>query len=293
MASGEAGDEAIGIIAGQGWFPVYFAREARQHFSRVVILAIRDEARFDDLARHADRIYRVGLARVGGMIRRLRREGVRRAVMAGKVRKRQMYRRFWYLSLVPDWTTLRILFSLKGRDRKDDSLLGAVADVFESNGIKMESSVLVMPKMMAEKGRLAGREPGPQEWRDIRFGWRLAREMGRLDVGQSVVVKKQSVLAVEAVEGTDENIRRGGRLGESGVVVVKVAKPGQDMRFDVPVVGPDTVRAMAEVKARVLAIEAGQTLVIDRAEMAAAAEAAGITVLALSDEEAADAGGGA
>ncbi|MHC5039188.1 MAG: LpxI family protein [Planctomycetota bacterium] len=267
----------IGLIAGYGRFPILFADKAREKGLRVVAVGIRHEAS-PELADHVERFYWCGVARVGRLIRLLKGEGIDRAVMAGKVRKTWMFTPLRVFRLLPDWRTLRLWFR-RAKDKKDDTLLGAVAEELASEGIRLESSLLFCDDFLAREGILAGRAPTAGEVADIRFGWGLAKAMGGLDVGQSVAVKEQAVLAVEAIEGTDAAIHRAGNLSSGGFVIVKVSKPRQDPRFDVPAVGPDTVRAMREAGGKVLALEAGMTLILGVEETLAAAEEAGITLL--------------
>jgi DUF1009 family protein len=271
--------ERIGLIAGYGKFPILFAQNARKDGVRVVGFGIRHEA-FPELEQHVEKLHWVGVAQVGRLIRLLKSEGIRRAVMAGKVRKTVMFAPFRILRLMPDLRTLRLWFR-RVKDRRDDTLLGAVADELASEGIRLESSLLFCRDLLAAEGLLAGPPPSAEEAGDIRFGWKLAKAMGGLDVGQSVSVKERAVLAVEAIEGTDAAILRAGALGRAGFTVVKVSKPGQDVRFDVPAVGPDTVRTMALAGARILALEAGSTLMLGVEETLALAEKQGITVVGL------------
>jgi hypothetical protein len=198
--------------------------------------------------------------------------------MAGKVPKTILFgdpRR-----LRPDATALALLGRL--RDRKDDSILGAVAQLLEAEGFRLLAQTAVAPELVAPRGPLGSVEPTPEHWQEVRFAWPVARALGRLDVGQSVVVRHRAVMALEAIEGTDEAIRRGGALGGPGCCVVKVAKPGQDPRFDVPTVGLRTLRTLVEVKGALLAVEAGATLVLGRGAVAAEADAAGIPVVGVA-----------
>jgi UDP-2,3-diacylglucosamine hydrolase len=273
--------DRIGLIAGYGQFPILFAKNAKTNGVRVVGFGIRHEAS-PELEEHVERLHWVGVARVGRLIRLLKSEGIRHAVMAGKVRKTVMFAPFRILRLLPDLRTFRLWFR-RVRDKRDDTLLGAVADELASEGIRLESSLLYCKDLLAAEGLLAGKPPAEREAADIRFGWKLAKAMGGLDVGQSVSVKEQAVLAVEAIEGTDQAILRAGSLGRRGFVVVKVSKPGQDPRFDVPAIGPDTIRTMASAGGKVLAVEAGATLVLGIEETLSLAEKEGITVVGLRD----------
>jgi UDP-2,3-diacylglucosamine hydrolase len=186
-------------------------------------------------------------------------------------------------TLVPDWRTICWWYFRKRRDNRDDTVLLSVIEEFGRDGLRFESALTLCPELLVDPGVLTRRSPSSREERDIVFGWELAKEMGRLDVGQSVAVKERAVLAVEAIEGTDRAILRAGELCRAGgFVVVKVAKPRQDMRFDVPTIGCMTVESLHRAGGRVLAIEAGKTIVLDQAQTLALADRLGITIVALS-----------
>jgi DUF1009 family protein len=268
--------ERIGLIAGNGRFPLVFAEAARREGVAVVALAHRGETP-EEIAGLVDAVTWVRVGELGRIIRVLKKAGVRRAVMAGGIRKPRQLRDFR-----PD---LRgAAFLARTRSLKDDVLLRGVAAELERDGITVVPSTLFLGALVPAAGSLTSGEPRAREWQDLRFGFRVAKDIGRWDIGQSVVVKRGAVLAVEGIEGTDAAIRRGGELGGRGVVVVKVSKPQQDLRFDVPAVGPTTVEILAEVGGRVLALEAGRTLMLDRAALLAAAERAGIAVVAVAGE---------
>ncbi len=194
--------------------------------------------------------------------------------MAGGVSKK-----FMFGDIKPDLRALSLLLRLK--DRKDDTILRTLAEELEGEGIIINEATAYIKSILAEHGTLTKREPTPEEWNDIEFGVEIAREIGRIDIGQCVVVKNRAVLAIEAIEGTDEAIRRGGRLGNHGAVIVKVRKPGQDIRFDLPTVGPDTIKSMQEVDASVLAVEAGMTVMIDRDTLIKSADETGISIVGI------------
>jgi DUF1009 family protein len=211
----------------------------------------------------------------------LRRAGVERFMLAGKVHKTEILKPWRYLALLPDWTTFKFWFNRRRRDNRDDSITYGILELFAAHGLRCEPPWDLCPELLVRQGVLTRRAPTPAEERDIEFGWSLAKEMGRLDVGQSVAVKDRAVLAVEAIEGTDRAIARAGELcGRGRFVVVKVAKPQQDMRFDVPTVGTDTIQTMYHAGARVLAIEAGKTILLDEAETLALADRYGIAITA-------------
>ena len=272
--------DPIGLIAGGGRFPVLFAEKARALGLPVVCVGIRGMA---DRAALEPLCHRFFWSRLGAMnrpIRCFKRAGVRRWTMAGKVHKVKMFGPFGWLSLVPDMRMLRFWYSHRENNADDTITRGVIAE-FAKAGLVCTSALDICPELLVRSGVLTNRRPTAREEADIDYGWHLAREMGRLDIGQSVAVKDRAVLAVEAVEGTDAAILRAGTLCPAGgFTVVKVAKPAQDMRFDVPAIGPATVEAMQRAGARILAIEAGLTIVIDEAETIRLANAAGIAIVA-------------
>ena len=276
------GPSAIGVIAGAGRFPFMVARGAKHAGCRVVIVGLRGLA--DPALREvADSFHWAGLARIGRWIRILTRAGVNRAIMAGYVHKQVMYGRFRLLKLVPDWLSFKLWF-FQLSDKRNDTVLGAVADVLQSRDIKLENADRYCQDAMAPEGILTGGPPTPGQMKDIEFGWRMAKEIGRLDIGQAVAVKETEVIAVEAIEGTDRMIERAGRLcGCGGWCLVKVAKPSQDMRFDIPTVGPETVAELHRHGGRILVIEAEKTVIVDREQLLAAAAKHGILVIAKRD----------
>ena len=229
----------------------------------------------------------IGLGKVGGVIRYFRRHGVSQATMAGKVHKVLLYRRWAWFHHLPDWRGFLTYYPhivARRKTMQDDSLLGAIVEAFQTAGIAMQPATDYVPELLVKLACLTVRQPTAAERKDIEFGWRLAKEMGRLDVGQSVAVKDRSPLAIEAVEGTDECIRRAGTLcSAGGFAVVKVAKPQQDMRFDVPTIGIGTLRTMAAAGGRVLAVEAGRTIIIDEAQVVDFANHNKMVVVALDD----------
>lgn len=273
----------LGLLAGGGRFPIVFAEKARSVGLPVVCVGIRGEAD-PALARLVDSFQLTRLAGLGRMIRCFRRAGVKQIVMAGKIHKTVMYHPLKWLHLMPDWRGACFWYSRLRRDNKDDTLLLSVIAEFARDGLAFASALDVCPELLVRPGILSLRKPTTREESDIRFGWELAREMGRLDIGQSVAVKDRAVLAVEAIEGTDRNIARAGELCPSGgFTVIKVAKPKQDMRFDVPTIGCGTIEALHKAGGRVLAIEAHKTILLDEAETLNLANRLGITVVALQD----------
>jgi DUF1009 family protein len=262
--------ENIGLIAGKGQFPLLFAQAARNQGFQVIAVAHRGETD-PALASLVDRCHWVYVGQLGKIIRIFKKEGVSRAVLAGGITRGRLFRHFR-----PDLRALSLIRRVGGG--QDDRLLRAVAAELEGEGIQIAPSTLFSEELLVAPGQLSRRPPRPEELRDIDFGYQMAKEIGRLDIGQCVVVRRQVVVALEAIEGTDETIRRGGLLAGPGTVVVKASKPQQDLRFDVPAVGLETIRAMAEVQAAVLAVEAGKSLMFNRAEMVKEADRAGIAV---------------
>lgn len=276
----------VGLIAGWGRYPVVVAQALAAQGVEVACLGIKGHADLE-LQRICHSFDWIGLGQIGRVIRLFRRQGVTQATMAGKVHKVLLYRRFAWLHHLPDWRgvlTYYPIFVARRKTMQDDSLLGAIVDAFQAAGITMRPATDYAPELLVKLACLTNRRPSAGEQKDIEFGWRLAKEMGRLDVGQSVAVKNRAPLAIEAIEGTDECIRRAGALCASGgFTVVKVAKPQQDMRFDVPTIGLGTLETMAAAGARVLAVEAGRTILIDQPAVVSYADRHQIAVVALDD----------
>jgi hypothetical protein len=262
----------IGIIAGSGPLPLLAAREAKASGWTVVVVAIREEAD-PAVETVADRVHWIGVGQLGGLIRTLKGEGVSEAIMVGKVRMSHLF-----AQLRPDIQGALLYLRLK--DRRGDSIMEAVAEELEREGISLLECTRFLSKALAEEGVLTRRAPTAREWEDIRFGQEVARTVAQAKVGQTVVVKNGTVLAVEAVEGTDAAVRRGAGLGKEGVVVVKACRPDHDFRFDVPVIGLTTIAVMQEVRGTALAVEAKRTLLLDRAQALSLADEAGIAVVA-------------
>jgi DUF1009 family protein len=275
----------VGLLAGSGRFPFAFAHKARALGVPVVCVGLRGEAS-PELARLVERFYWSSPVRMGRMIRLFKKAGVRRVVMAGKVNKINLVHRPWKLfTLLPDWRTFLFWYVRRRRDNKDDTLLLGLINEFAKDGLIFDSALTYCPELLVQPGTLTRRPPTASERLDIAFGWEMAKEMGRLDVGQSVAVKDRTALAVEAIEGTDRAITRAGELCRAGgFVVVKVSKPQQDMRFDVPTVGCSTVETLYRARGRVLAVEAGKTIVLDQDQTVALADRYGITIVALPGE---------
>ncbi|NOX57041.1 MAG: LpxI family protein [Planctomycetes bacterium] len=277
--------QRVGLLAGAGRFPIAFARSAQARGYSVHCVGIA--GLFDpELPEVVDSFESVSVARVGRAIRSFKRAGVRHVVMAGKVEKRLWFQPARFFHYLPDWRTVHMCLKYLRQDKKDDTFSLAVIREFERDRIRFESALKYCPELLVKHGFLTRRRPSPSQWQDIKFGWTIAKELGRLDIGQTVVVSERAVLALEAIEGTDEAIRRAGQLCKrGGFTVVKVAKPQQDMRFDVPAVGITTIQTMHESGGRVLAIEAGLTILLDHDEVIRLADKLGIAIVALKHEE--------
>ena len=282
-------DQPLGLIAGNGHFPLLVLKEALRQDLAVVIAAIREEASpaIEELAQQSQlegksvSLHWLGLGQLGRLVRLFKKNGVRKAVMAGQVKHTRIFSANHpaRLSAVPDWTMMRLLMSLSRKDTT--SLVGAVATFLENRGVELMDSTLLLGTFLPQAGQLTQRSPTPEEAADIAYGRPLARELARLDLGQTLVVKAQAVVAVEAMEGTDETIRRAWRLTEGArLTVVKASRPQQEMRFDVPVIGMETLPVLAECRVSALAVDAGKTLILDLPELVREADRLGITIVA-------------
>jgi DUF1009 family protein len=288
----DVGQKRIGLLAAWGRFPIVVAEALREQHYHVSCLAVANHAdpRLREICQD---FYWVGLAKLGGAIRFFHRCGIEQATMAGKFHKVLMYQPGIWWRHLPDWQFIKTFyhyFVTRRCDRKDDTLLGALADAFAAEGITFHPATDYAPQLLVKPGQIAGRPPSAAQRSDIEFGWEIAKQLGALDIGQSICVKDQAVLAVEAIEGTDACILRAGQLcRQGGFTIVKVAKPQQDMRFDVPTVGVRTLQTMAAAGAKVLAIEAGRTILLDDEEFRRVASRLKLTVVALETRRAAEA----
>lgn len=268
--------ETIGLIAGGGQFPVMVAKTARKRGIGVVAVAHLGETDLS-LSDHVDEIVWIELGQLGQLINTFKKRRIVTALMAGSIAKRRMFD-----NIKPDMKGYKIMTKLA--IFHDDDILGAVTRELGKEGIDIVSSTSYMPELLASPGYLTKKRPTKDEKDDIRLGWKVAKELGRLDIGQCVVVRKKTVLAVESIDGTNETILRGGRLAKKKAVVVKVSKPNQDLRFDVPSVGLITLETMSQVNACVLAVEAGKTLLFDKSEMVEYADDNGISLICLEEK---------
>jgi DUF1009 family protein len=263
-----------GLIAGNGRFPFLVLEAARSQGIDMVVAAIREET-FPEIERHAASVHWLSLGQLGKLIKTFKAEGVGHAVMAGQVKHRQIFS-----SIVPDFKMIQVLASLATRNT--DSLIGAVARVLEEEGIHLVDSTSFLKPLLPESGVLTKRSPSDEEKRDLDYGYRVARALGHLDIGQTVAVSDAACIALEAMEGTDAVMERAASLVNGKALrVVKLAKPNQDLRFDVPVIGPPTVRLMKRLNVTALAIEARKTLMIDREELIREADDHGIAIVAV------------
>jgi UDP-2,3-diacylglucosamine hydrolase len=267
-------EERIGLIAGNGRFPIIFAENARRLGFTVSAIAHVGET-MPELESCVDRIYWLKIGQFSKALAALKADGIKQAVMLGGIHKTHVF-----TTIRPDLRALAIFSRLK--NWKDDAILRAVAGELEREGIHIRESTFGLEGILAKEGNMTSRKPTKKEWEDIQYGWDTLHTLGTLDIGQCVVVKNRVIVAVEAVEGTDETIVRGGKLGGKGTVVVKRTKPHQDLRFDLPAIGPQTIQSMITINAAVLAVEAGRTVVLDREEMCVHAQSAGIAIMGMT-----------
>ncbi len=272
MSTSSVGTETYGLIAGNGQFPFYVLEGARAAGVRMVVAAIREETS-PDITRAGVTVEWCGIGQLGKMIRFFKREGVRHAIMAGQVKHRQIFS-----GALPDWRMAQMLVRLARNNT--DSLLGAVVAELAADGIELVDSTLFVPHLLAPQGVLTRRRPNARERADIDYGLEVAQVIAGLDLGQTIVIRNRAVVAVEAMEGTDAAILRAGEVARRReLTVVKVAKPQQDMRFDVPVVGLPTIETMIAAGATALAVTAGKTLIFDREAAVALANQRHLTVV--------------
>jgi len=266
--------EKIGLIAGSRKFPILFSQMAKKKNYKVIAIAVKDDTSCQ-LAKYVDRIYWLGLKDFSRIFEILNREGINKIVMAGQINPRRLFN-----DEVGQDPILKGLFS-ELKDRKAETIFKAICDKFEEQGVKVMDSITFLDDFLPKRGVLTKRAPSFSEWEDIYFGFELAKRCASLDIGQAVAVKDKAVVAVEALEGTDALIKRAGKITKGGAVVVKVSRPAQDLRFDIPVVGEKTVSTLIKTKACCLAIESGKTLFIEQEKSLKAADNNNLAIVAL------------
>jgi DUF1009 family protein len=265
----------IGLIAGNGRFPFIFSENAKRLGYTIIAVALIGETD-TALESYVDRIHWIRVGQLNRLIQAFKKDDVCQAVMLGGIKKTHLFS-----GIRPDLRGLALLTRLKSR--KDDEILRSIASELEKDGIEICDSTFGLEDILVEEGTLTTRSPNKREQEDIQYGWEIAKAIGQLDIGQCVVIRDKVVVAVEAVEGTDEAILRGGVLAKEGAVIVKRSKPQQDLRFDLPTIGPRTIEMMESNKSSVLALEAGKTILLDRQEFLARANQANIAVVGLTN----------
>ncbi len=249
--------ERIGLIAGNGQFPVLFAKEAQTKGKEVIAIAVREETTLE-LEKHVQRIYWIGVGELKRFFEILKEENLKQVIMAGQIKPAHLFEK----NITMDDKLKTFLGKVK--DKRANSLLGGIAKLLKRKGITLLDSTTFLKEHLVWQGVLTSSQPSSAQWEDIHFGRTIAKRIAGLDIGQTVVIKDKAILAIEAIEGTDEAITRGGGLGRGGAVVVKVSKPRQDMRFDIPLVGPKTLDSLHQAQCAVMAMEAGKTLFLDK-----------------------------
>ena len=276
-------ENVLGLIAGNGRLPFLVAEGARKAGLKVVCLGFVDNVD-PSLAQCVDKFYTVPLARPGSWIHKLRKHNVSRAIMVGWVAKQKIYTPWRILRYLPDWRAARIWYMrMKDKDRRNDTLLCALADELAAGGVILEDSTMYCTEHLATQGIMTAAQPASYVKADIEFGWQIVKQLGQLDIGQAIAVKEKEVIAVEAIEGTAEMIKRAGKFCKSGGwTLIKAAKPNQDMRFDVPCVGADTIESIAQNGGKCIVVEAGKTIIIDKPQTIELANKLGIAIIGLN-----------
>jgi len=272
--------KTLGLIAGQGRLPFLAADGARQAGFKVVCVGLADNAE-PSLAEHVDQFFYGAIARPGGWMRKLRKYGVSETIMVGRVSKRQIYTPWRLVKYLPDWRAVRIWYwRLRKMDKRNDTVLCAIADELASGGIILEDSTMHCKEHMATEGVMTQCQPPASVWEDIKFGWEIVKQCGQLDIGQAIAVREREIIAVEAIEGTARMIERAGTLcKKGGWTLLKVSKPDQDMRFDVPCIGTDTIESLKKNGAKCVVVEKDKTIIIDKPDTLALADKLGIAVV--------------
>jgi DUF1009 family protein len=280
MRMNSVSPQVLGLIAGQGRLPFLVADGARKAGLRVVCVGLADSAE-PGLAEHVDAFFWGAIARPGGWMRKLRRHGVSRTIMVGRVEKTRIYTPRRILRYLPDWRAFRIWYwRLRGKDKRNDTVLRAIAAEFADGGIILEDSTMYCREHLASEGIMTEGRPSGSVEADIEFGWAMVKEVGRLDIGQAIAVREREIIAVEAIEGTAAMIERAGQLcRKDGWTLLKAAKPQQDLRFDVPCVGTDTIEALHKNGAKCLVVEKDKVLILDKPQTLALADKLGIVVI--------------
>ena len=273
-------ENILGLIAGQGRLPFLVADGAKKQGITVVCAALADNAE-PDLAKHTDIFNYVPLVRPGTWIRKLKKYDVSKTIMVGRVAKRKIYTPWRIIRYLPDYRAIKIWYwRLRKKDKRNDTVLSALADELASGGIFLENSIMYCKEHLAHQGVMTKSNPPTSIRDDIEFGWNIVKQLGKLDIGQAITVKEKEVIAVEAIEGTAQMIERTGRLCKKGCwTLIKVAKPNQDLRFDVPCVGPDTIKSMAQNGGKCLVLEKDKTIIIDKPQTIKIADELGIAIV--------------
>ncbi|MBW7989201.1 MAG: LpxI family protein [Planctomycetes bacterium] len=271
--------DVLGLIAGEGRLPFLVAAGAKKAGLKVICVGLAETPE-DGLVDEVDVFYRVALARPGAWIRKLRKHSITRTIMVGRVSKGRLFTPWRILRYLPDWRAFRIYYwRLRNKNKLTDSLLCALADELASGGIILENSIMYCKEHLATAGAMTADPLRPSVKGDIEFGWEIVKKLGELDIGQAIAVKEKEVIAIEAIEGTAEMIKRAGKFCKSGGwTLIKASKPQQDMRFDVPCVGPDTIRSLSENGSKCLVVETDKTIIIDKPETIKLANQLGITI---------------
>lgn len=276
----ESPQKVIGLVAGQGRLPYLIAEGAKAAGYKVICAAIAENGE-DELAEICDEFFTVPIARLGTWIRKLRRYGVTDTVMVGRVAKKRIYTPFRIIKYLPDWRVLRAWYwTLRNNDKRNDTILCALANELAKGGINLIDSTKYCKEHLADKGVMTKTQPPAAVATDVEFGWKMVKKLGELDIGQAIAVCEREVVAVEAIEGTARMIERAGQFcKKGGWTLIKTAKPNQDMRFDVPCVGTETIESLAKNKAKCLVVEAGKTIIIDKPETLALADKLKIPII--------------
>jgi hypothetical protein len=275
-----ANEQILGLIAGEGRLPFLVAQGAKKAGVKVICAALAGSAE-PALAKEVDVFYNVPLARPGNWIRKLKKNGVTKTIMVGRVAKGRIFTPWRILRYLPDRRAIKIWYwRLRGKNKQNDMLLSALADELAESGIILENSTMYCKEHLASAGVMTKTQPSTAVKNDIEFGWEIVKKLGESDIGQAIAVKEREVIAVEAIEGTAGMIERAGKLCKSGGwTLIKASKPNQDMRFDVPCVGPDTIKSLAQNGGKCLVVEADKTIIIDKPDTIKLADEMGIAVL--------------